>query len=219
MSEKKQERIRNPRRAAIIAIGTLSILALAAVTTVQSLGEMSSTVLNSELSPTDARHPRWAAARRDPATQTHQLRKSGGLVQSEIVPESEVPGPQGGVLRLKGISRVRARVRDLQYSWILPESLRVRAGETQGLVSSMNAGDERAFDIEVESLGPGPHRVIFRSWIMRGGEPIGNSAHFVFGAPDEAEQNQLHQLNSNVKRAQPPAPPRSPEEFRQRAIQ
>ncbi|MCM2280511.1 MAG: hypothetical protein NDI61_01545, partial [Bdellovibrionaceae bacterium] len=220
MSDSQPTQIRNRKRAALLAMGTLVLLAAAAMTSIQSLHDLSALIaghrdtvvplqlLSAATSP--QRLPASADSKSLPKGDT-EFRKTEGIIQNSITPEGPLPGPQGGVFQLKGISHVRANVRDMHYNWILPPSLRVRSGETQGLVSQLAAGEEKVFLLELEALTPGPHRVIFRSWVTKGQDAIGNSAHFIIG-DDTALTAQ------GVQTQKRPLAPRSPEEFRRRAI-
>lgn len=215
MSELKRTVLRNRKTAALTAIGTLVILAIAGMTALQQLADLSAAQKNASLSPTDPRHPRWDTAHRDPATAAHKIRKTEGMILSEVAALTELPGPDGGVFRLKGSAQTHADVSEMRYAWNLTENLRLRSGESQGLVTDLKAGDQRSFEVELEAVGPGPHRAIFRAWRMKGNDAVGNAAHFVL----QAETPQLEAQGAHRVPTQTPKSPRSPEEMRRRAIQ
>ncbi len=207
MPKRKQDILRDRRSAAIAALGALMILAIAWIVAMQDLHSLSQSLAAPD--PTDPLHPRWDAAKRDPATAIHKIHKTEGVILSEIEALTDVPRVTGA-FKLKGVARARAPVSEMRYSWILSENVRVRAGETQGLVAGVKAGDRREFEIELEALAPGPHRVIFRAWRMKGGEPVGNSAHYVIDGETPAAQGAARV---------PIGSPRSPEDMRKNAVQ
>lgn len=212
MLEMKRNSLRNRKRAAIAAIGTLMILAVAGITAVQNLNLLSDAQSLASVEPTNPRHPRWNMVSRDPAAAAHKIRKTEGVILSEVEAVGEVPKGTG-ILKLKAAAQTRAALAEMHYSWSLSENIRLKAGEAQGLLVDVKAGDRRVFEIELETLAPGPHRVIFRAWRMKNGEPVGNSAHFVIGG-ETMEVQGAKRVPVNIPRS-----PRSPEEMRESALQ
>lgn len=175
------------------------------------------------------------------------LRKSEGLIRARITAYGadgttgtdartvdEMGSAQNtAVVKLNGTISVRAALEQVHYSWILPEGVRLRSGELEGTIPRMSQGESLDVQIEIEKRTPGEQRIVFRSWQMRGDEANGNAAIYLIPATlegasgaamvsagtDDAHAARKATAPSSSAAANVPPAPRSPEEFRRRAIQ
>ncbi len=171
-----------------------------------------------EWRPHSATHASSAAEVEMPDQDSHNSsRKSGGLISSQIDLASEYVSEKAFTLR--GTMSSNADLDDVEYKWNVPEDVKVLSGERKGS-AVVGSGGQVEFYLQVVALTPGPKAISLQTSTKRGRKRIGDVATFLTQEHEksDSDSSELSKALSDLN-ILPAAPaPRSPEEFRRRAI-